>query len=96
MLDELLQVGRRILVFSQCTRWYPAVEDQAIDRAHRIGQDKPVFIYKLITEGTVEARMLELQERKRALAAGVVEARDAAGPLLDAEDLERLFAPLPA
>jgi len=48
--------------------WNPAVEAQAMDRAHRIGQDKPVFVYKLIAEGTIEERMLELQERKRACA----------------------------
>ena len=48
--------------------WNPAVEVQATDRAHRIGQDKPVFVYKLIAEGTIEERMLELQARKRALA----------------------------
>ncbi|MFL5337851.1 MAG: DEAD/DEAH box helicase, partial [Geminicoccaceae bacterium] len=52
--------------------WNPAVEAQAMDRAHRIGQDKPVFVYKLITEGTIEERMLDLQERKRALAAGML------------------------
>ena len=51
--------------------WNPAVEDQATDRAHRIGQDKAVFVYKLVARGTVEERMLELQERKRALAAGI-------------------------
>ena len=45
--------------------WNPAVEDQATDRAHRIGQDKPVFVYKLIAQGTVEERMLELQQRKK-------------------------------
>jgi SNF2 family DNA or RNA helicase len=70
------------------------VEDQATDRVHRIGQDKPVFVYKLVTQGTVEERMIELQERKRALASGILDARDAAGPLLDATDIERLFAPL--
>ena len=47
--------------------WNPAVEDQAADRAHRIGQDKPVFIYRLVAEGTVEERILVLQESKRAL-----------------------------
>ena len=46
--------------------WNPAVEDQATDRAHRIGQDKAVFVYKLVVRGTVEERMLELQARKRA------------------------------
>jgi hypothetical protein len=75
--------------------WNPAVEAQAADRAHRIGQDKPVFVYKLIAEGTIEERMLELQERKRALAAGVL---DAAGGELAGfveADLEALLQPLP-
>jgi SNF2 family DNA or RNA helicase len=75
--------------------WNPAVEDQATDRAHRIGQDKPVFVYKMLTQGTVEERMVELQQRKRALAAGIHDARDGDTPLLDAADIERLFAPLP-
>ena len=48
--------------------WNPAVEDQAADRAHRIGQDKPVMIYRLVARDTVEERILALQDRKRALA----------------------------
>jgi superfamily II DNA or RNA helicase len=48
--------------------WNPAVERQATDRAHRIGQDKPVFVYKLLTEDTVEEKILKLQEKKQALA----------------------------
>ena len=48
--------------------WNPAVEDQAADRAHRIGQDKPVLVHRLVTAETVEERMLELQSKKRALA----------------------------
>ena len=48
--------------------WNPAVEDQAADRAHRIGQDKPVMVYRMVARDTVEERILELQERKRALA----------------------------
>ncbi len=48
--------------------WNPAVEEQASDRAHRIGQTKSVFVYKLIAADTVEERILELQERKAALA----------------------------
>jgi SNF2 family DNA or RNA helicase len=47
--------------------WNPAVEDQAADRAHRIGQDRPVFVYRLVAAGTVEERILTLQEKKRAL-----------------------------
>jgi superfamily II DNA or RNA helicase len=48
--------------------WNPAVEDQAADRAHRIGQDRPVMVYRLVAEETVEERILELQESKRELA----------------------------
>ncbi|NOY28158.1 MAG: DEAD/DEAH box helicase [Oligoflexia bacterium] len=48
--------------------WNPAAEDQAADRAHRIGQDKPVLVYRLVAENTVEERILALQERKRRLA----------------------------
>jgi SNF2 family DNA or RNA helicase len=47
--------------------WNPAAEDQAADRAHRIGQNRPVMVYRLVTENTVEDRILALQERKRAL-----------------------------
>ena len=72
----------------------PAVEDQATDRAHRIGQDTPVFVYKLVAQGTVEERMLELQQRKKALAAGIYEAGGSAAASLDAADIERLFEPL--
>ena len=73
--------------------WNPAVEAQATDRAHRIGQDKPVFVYKLIAAGTVEERMLELQERKKALAAGICRGRRQARRLR-AADLQALFQPL--
>ena len=52
--------------------WNPAVEDQATDRAHRIGQDKTVFVYKLIAAGTVEEKMVELQGKKQALVDGVL------------------------
>ena len=48
--------------------WNPAAEDQAADRAHRIGQDKPVMVYRLVTQGTVEERILALQHEKRRLA----------------------------
>jgi superfamily II DNA or RNA helicase len=52
--------------------WNPAVEDQAADRAHRIGQDRPVLVYRLVATNTVEERILALQERKRELAAAAV------------------------
>ncbi len=74
--------------------WNPAVEAQATDRAHRIGQDKKVFVYKLIASGTVEERMVELQERKRALVEGVLSGAQA-GLSFSEEDIETLFAPLP-
>jgi superfamily II DNA or RNA helicase len=71
--------------------WNPAVETQATDRAHRIGQDKPVFVYKLITEGTVEEKILSLQERKRKLADSVY-GDDSEQPPIDAETLTRLLS----
>jgi superfamily II DNA or RNA helicase len=74
--------------------WNPAVEDQATDRAHRIGQDKPVFVYKLVAQGTVEERMLELQQRKKTLAAGIYDAAGGTGAGLEPGDIERLFKPL--
>ena len=74
--------------------WNPAVEDQATDRAHRIGQDKPVFVYKLVAQGTVEERMPELQKRKRALADGIYDAASGPSTDLEAGDIERLFEPL--
>ena len=74
--------------------WNPAVEDQATDRAHRIGQDKPVFVYKLLAQGTVEESMLESQQRKKALAAGIYQAGGNAAAALAAADIERLFTPL--
>ncbi len=73
--------------------WNPAVEDQASDRAHRIGQDKPVFVYKLYTEGTVEARIRELQARKRALTAGILDGGQGSTAWTE-DDLSELFAPL--
>jgi SNF2 family DNA or RNA helicase len=71
--------------------WNPAVEAQAIDRAHRIGQTRPVFAYRLIARGTVEEKILELQAKKRELVDAVF-AEDAGGlAALTAEDLERLL-----
>ncbi len=70
--------------------WNPAVEDQAADRAHRIGQERPVVIYRLVARDTVEERLLALQQRKRALAdAALGQADQAAG--LTREDLLALL-----
>ena len=52
--------------------WNPAVEEQATDRAHRIGQDKPVFVYKLVVEGSIEQKILELQKHKSQLAESIL------------------------
>ena len=70
--------------------WNPAAEQQASDRAHRIGQTKPVFVWKLVSEGTVEEAILNLQERKRALADAVLEGQEA-GTKLSLSELEDLL-----
>lgn len=75
--------------------WNPAVENQATDRAYRIGQDKPVFVYKMIARGTVEEKIQALQLEKAALADGVLEGGATAGWKLEQRDIEALFAPLP-
>ena len=72
--------------------WNPAVERQATDRAHRIGQDKPVFVYKLVASGTVEERILALQDRKRDLARATLDGDGAdAVAALSADELLSLF-----
>jgi len=73
--------------------WNPAAEDQATDRAHRIGQTKPVFVHRLITLGTIEEKMTVLKERKRALVAGILDAERGATLALTEADIETLFAP---
>ncbi len=70
--------------------WNPAVEDQATDRAHRFGQQRPVTVYRLITENTVEERILKLHETKRDLADSLLEGADSSGKL-SADDLLNLI-----
>jgi SNF2 family DNA or RNA helicase len=65
--------------------WNPAAEAQATDRAHRIGQTRPVTVYRLLTRGTVEEKVVKLQAKKRELASAIDEngAGDAAGWTMD-------------
>ncbi len=74
--------------------WNPAVENQATDRAHRIGQTKSVFVYKLLTEGTVEEKILALQERKKELVEGLLNEERKDNLKLSQEDIDLLFSPL--
>ncbi len=73
--------------------WNPAVEDQATDRAHRIGQTKKVFVHRLVTLGTIEEKMEVLKEKKRAIVASVMDAEHGGALSLTESDVEELFAP---
>jgi SNF2 family DNA or RNA helicase len=72
--------------------WNPAVEAQAIDRAHRIGQTRPVFAFRLIARDTVEEKVLQLQATKRRLADAIVRADESLIRDLRREDLELLLS----
>ncbi|MFT0211233.1 DEAD/DEAH box helicase [Pseudomonas sp. F1_0610] len=74
--------------------WNPAAENQASDRAYRIGQDKAVDIYKLIARGSVEEKIQQLQQRKAALSQSVLVQGASNKATLDAQDIENLLAPL--
>ncbi len=75
--------------------WNPAVENQATDRAHRIGQDKAVFVYKLVTEQTVEEKIIALQQKKQALADAVYSQDSSKNTnQFSADDLTELLKPL--
>ncbi|MGI5865075.1 MAG: SNF2-related protein [Myxococcales bacterium] len=72
--------------------WNPAVEDQATDRAHRIGQTRPVTLYRLVAKGTIEEAILEMHEKKRDLVAGVLEGASGSAKLSTEELLELIRA----
>jgi superfamily II DNA or RNA helicase len=74
--------------------WNPAVQAQATDRAYRIGQKNPVFVYNLIVAGSVEERMLALQRRKRALAEGLLGRASEGEFQLSPAEVDTLFAPI--
>lgn len=75
--------------------WNPAAEDQATDRAHRIGQTKSVFVYKLIVAGSIEEKIISLQSRKAQLAAGILDEARSSSVKFGAEDIVNLLSPLP-
>jgi SNF2 family DNA or RNA helicase len=77
---------------SRISGWNPAVEAQAVDRAHRIGQIRPIFTYRLIARDTVEEKVLELQKTKRDLAAAIIGAENSMIRDLRSEDLELLLS----
>ena len=71
--------------------WNPAVEAQAIDRTHRIGQTRPVVAYRIVARGTVEEKILALQERKRSLADAILTNDSSLLRSLSADDLRLLL-----
>ena len=75
--------------------WNPAAENQATDRAHRIGQQRRVFVYKMIVAGSIEEKILALQERKAILASGVLDKARKDKLQFGPDDLASLLAPLP-
>ena len=70
--------------------WNPAAEDQALGRAHRIGQQRPVTVYRLVTAGSIEEKIIELHGNKRSLADGILEGQDEGKPI-GAEELSALL-----
>ncbi len=72
--------------------WNPAVEAQAVDRAHRIGQLQQVFAYRLIARDTVEEKVLDLQKSKRDLASAIISQDNSVLKNLQKEDLELLLS----
>ncbi len=73
--------------------WNPAVEDQATDRAHRIGQTKNVFVYRLITKGSVEEKIMKLKEKKRNLLDTVISTQRDIGQSITFEDIKDILTP---
>jgi SNF2 family DNA or RNA helicase len=61
--------------------WNPAVEDQASDRAHRMGQTRPVTIYRLVTQNTIENKIVQLHQQKRELAKNLLEGSEMSGKM---------------
>ena len=85
-----LQFANYVFLFDRW--WNPAVEDQAINRAHRLGQKDPVFVTRFVTQGTIEGRIAEILERKRQLFNDLIESSEAPPALgLSEEEIFGLF-----
>ncbi len=89
-----LNLTRADHVFLLDPWWNPAVEEQAVGRAHRIGQRNPVMLWRLVAQDTVETRILDLQQRKRALVEAALGSSDGVGAAseLTRDDLRLLLA----
>ncbi|MDT5280476.1 MAG: hypothetical protein QOJ20_1671, partial [Mycobacterium sp.] len=71
--------------------WSPAAEAQAVDRAHRIGQTRPVTVYRLVSQNAIEERVVALQERKLELFTAVVDEGEVLGSAITASDIRALL-----
>ena len=71
--------------------WNPAIESQATDRVHRMGQQNKVFVYKLITTGTIEEKIQELQDSKKQLLAEIIDIDTAAEKSLNFDEIKNLL-----
>ncbi|MEZ4752876.1 MAG: DEAD/DEAH box helicase [Bdellovibrionota bacterium] len=74
--------------------WNPAVEAQAVDRAHRIGQSKTVYVYRLVTEHSIEQKIMALKERKSEMVDALIDDQGVSPLQMTKEDLENLFTPI--
>ncbi|MCF8364061.1 MAG: SWF/SNF helicase family protein, partial [Prolixibacteraceae bacterium] len=72
--------------------WNPAVENQAIDRCHRIGQDKKVFAYRMICKNTVEEKIIALQNKKKKIAGDIIQTDESILKKLNKNDISELFS----
>ena len=79
-------------VFIMDPWWNPAVEEQAADRSYRIGQKKPVIVHKLVTKGSVEEKIIKLQQKKRSMAEAVI-GKTGSNYQLTRDDMMNLFQP---
>ena len=84
-----LTMADYVIIAYRC--WNPAAEDQASGRAHRIGQQRRVTVYRLVTQSSIEDRIGKLHRSKRALVEGVLAGQDGAGAVMDAQQMLALL-----